>query len=53
MIEIDGLTREDFYGLPLFQTPGLVATNGAVDGVVYNGGQTGAIWNTWEWSLVG
>ncbi|WP_146792374.1 ABC transporter family substrate-binding protein [Agrococcus baldri] len=53
MIEIDRLSREDFYGLPLFQTPGLVATNGAVDGVVYNGGQTGAIWNTWEWTLAG
>ena len=53
MIEMDGLTRDDFYGLPLFQTPGLVATNGAVEGVVYNGGQTGAIWNTWEWTLVG
>lgn len=53
MIEIDRLTREDFYGLPLFQVPGLVATNGAVEGVEYNGGQTGAIWNTWEWTLVG
>lgn len=53
MIEMDALTRADFYGLPLFQTPGLVATNGTVDGVVYNGGQTGAIWNTWEWSIVG
>lgn len=52
-VEIDGLTRDDFYGLPLFQTPGLVATNGAVDGIVYNGGQTGGVWNTWEWSLVG
>lgn len=52
-IEIDTLTRQDFYGLPLFQVPGLVATNGAVEGVVYNGGQTGAIWNTWEWTLVG
>ncbi|WP_234946167.1 ABC transporter family substrate-binding protein [Agrococcus sp. Marseille-P2731] len=52
-IEIDRLSRDDFYGLPLFQTPGLVATNGGVDGVVYNGGQTGAIWNTWEWTLVG
>lgn len=51
-IEIDRLTREDFYGLPLFQVPGLVATNGTVDGVVYNGGQTGAIWNTWEWTPV-
>lgn len=53
MIEMDGLTRQDFYGLPLFQTPGLVATNGGVDGVVYNGGQTGAIWNNWEWTLAG
>lgn len=51
-IEIDRLTREDFYGLPLFQVPGLVATNGTVDGVVYNGGQTGSIWNTWEWTPV-
>ena len=52
-IEIDGHTRDDFYGLPLFQVPGLVAHNGTVDGIVYNGGQTGAIWNNWEWSLVG
>ncbi|MET4099645.1 peptide/nickel transport system substrate-binding protein [Agrococcus sp. UYP10] len=51
-IEIDRLSREDFYGLPLFQVPGLVATNGTVDGVVYNGGQTGSIWNTWEWTPV-
>lgn len=51
-IEIDRLSREDFYGLPLFQVPGLVATNGTVEGVVYNGGQTGSIWNTWEWTPV-
>jgi peptide/nickel transport system substrate-binding protein len=53
MIEIDRITRDDFYGLPLFQVPGLAATNGAVEGVAYNGSQTGIIWNTWEWTLVG
>ncbi|MGC5077720.1 ABC transporter family substrate-binding protein [Agrococcus sp. DT81.2] len=51
-IEIDRLTREDFYGLPLFQVPGLVAVNGTVDGVEFNGGQTGVIWNAWEWTPV-
>jgi peptide/nickel transport system substrate-binding protein len=51
-IEIDRMSREDLYGLPLFQVPGLIGTNGTVEGVVYNGGQTGSIWNTWEWTPV-
>lgn len=50
-VEIDTLTREDFYGLPLFQVPGMVATMGTVDGVEYMGNQTGPIWNNWEWTL--
>lgn len=52
-IQIDALTAQDFYGLPLFQTPGLFATNGNVDGVTYFGGQTGMVWNAQEWTISG
>ena len=51
-ILIDTATAEDFYGLPLFQSPGLVASDGTVDGLVYNPTQTGVIHNILEWSVV-
>lgn len=51
MIEIDTITAERGYGLPLFQSPGLVAHNGTVNGLVYNPNQTGIIHNVLEWSL--
>ncbi|WP_293694363.1 ABC transporter family substrate-binding protein [uncultured Agrococcus sp.] len=51
MTEIDTITREDGYGVPLFQSPGLVAHNGTVDGILYNPNQTGVIHNILEWSL--
>jgi peptide/nickel transport system substrate-binding protein len=52
-IEIDAKTAQDFYGLPLFQTPGIFADNGTVTGVDYFGGQTGIVWNAQEWMLAG
>ena len=52
-IEIDAATAADFYGLPLFQSPGLFADNGTVEGIEYFGGQTGIVWNAQEWTLGG
>lgn len=51
--EIDAATATDFYGLPLFQSPGLFADNGTVSGIEYFGGQTGLVWNAQEWTLAG
>lgn len=50
-IRIDTITAEEFYGLPLFQTPGLFADNGSISGVEYFGGQTGIVWNAQDWKL--
>ena len=52
-VQIDAATAKDFYGLPLFQLPGLFADNGSVTGVDYFGGQTGIVWNAQEWTLAG
>lgn len=50
-IEIDAYTAADFYGLPLFQLPGLFADNGTVTGIEHFGGQTGIFWNAQDWTL--
>ena len=52
-IQIDALTKQDAYGLPLFQLPGLFADNGTITGLEYFGGQTGIVWNAHEWTLAG
>ncbi|MFB8387067.1 ABC transporter family substrate-binding protein [Microbacterium sp. NPDC055910] len=52
-IEIDAHTAADFFGLPLFQLPGLFADNGSVTGIEHFGGQTGIVWNAQEWTLAG
>jgi peptide/nickel transport system substrate-binding protein len=49
-VEIDKLAFTDGYGLPLFQLPGLFATNGKVKNIGYFGGQTGIVWNVWDWT---
>ncbi len=49
-LQIDKLAFQDAYGLPLFQLPGLFATSGSLKGVEYFGGQTGIVWNIWDWS---
>ncbi|WP_342706644.1 ABC transporter family substrate-binding protein [Paramicrobacterium humi] len=50
-IKIDAATAKDFYGLPLFQLPGLFASNGTIDGIKYMGNQTGLVWNAQDWTL--
>ncbi|MFP3465814.1 ABC transporter family substrate-binding protein [Leifsonia sp. SIMBA_070] len=49
--QIDKQTFSDAYGLPLFQLPGVFGATSRVDGVKYNGGQSGPFWNFWEWSV--
>lgn len=49
--QIDEQTFKDGYGLPLFQLPGVFGATSRVDGVKYNGGQSGPFWNFWEWSV--
>lgn len=49
-VEIDKLLFEDFYGLPLWQSPGLIAYNSSLGGVKFMANQTGPIWNFWEWT---
>jgi peptide/nickel transport system substrate-binding protein len=51
--EIDAATAADFYGLPLFQLPGLFADNGSITGIEHFGGQTGLVWNAQEWTIAG
>jgi peptide/nickel transport system substrate-binding protein len=50
-IGIDTETAKDFYGLPLFQLPGLFADNGTITGIEYMGNQTGIVWNAQDWEL--
>ena len=52
-IKIDAATAKDFYGLPLFQLPGLFADNGTISGIDYFGGQTGIVWNIQDWTITG
>ncbi|KQO62868.1 ABC transporter family substrate-binding protein [Curtobacterium sp. Leaf261] len=48
--EIDKIAFQQAYGLPLFQSPGIFAVNKSLKGVKYFGGQTGLVWNIWDWS---
>jgi peptide/nickel transport system substrate-binding protein len=49
-LQIDAASFKDAYGLPLYQLPGLFATQGNLKGVSWFGGQTGLVWNIWDWS---
>jgi peptide/nickel transport system substrate-binding protein len=49
-VEIDTLLWQDFYGVPLFVAPGVMAHSNNVTGVVYYPGQAGVGWNYWEWA---
>jgi peptide/nickel transport system substrate-binding protein len=49
--EMDAKAFADGYGLPLFQSPGILATNDRVSGVEFMGNQTGPYWNAWEWTV--
>lgn len=48
--EVDKLLFDNYYGLPLFQSPGVIAHSERVSGVTYMANQTGPIWNYWEWT---
>jgi peptide/nickel transport system substrate-binding protein len=48
--QIDKIAFQQAYGLPLFQSPGIFAVNKSLKGVKYFGGQTGLVWNIWDWS---
>jgi peptide/nickel transport system substrate-binding protein len=49
-VQIDTLLWQDFYGVPLFVAPGVMAHSNNVTGVVYYPGQAGVGWNYWEWA---
>jgi peptide/nickel transport system substrate-binding protein len=49
-VKIDTLLWQDFYGVPLFVAPGVMAHSNNVTGVVYYPGQAGVGWNFWEWA---
>ncbi|KRA23794.1 ABC transporter substrate-binding protein [Microbacterium sp. Root61] len=52
-MQVDKLLFENFYGLPLFQSPGLEAHTDRVKGVTFMANQTGPVWNFWEWTAEG
>lgn len=52
-IQVDKLIFDNYYGLPLFQSPGVEAHTDRVSGVTFMANQTGPIWNFWEWSAEG
>jgi peptide/nickel transport system substrate-binding protein len=49
-VDIDKIAFDQGYGLPLFQLPGIFASNSTLKGVKYFGGQNGIVWNMWDWS---
>jgi peptide/nickel transport system substrate-binding protein len=48
--QIDRKLWDSAYGLPLFQTVGVVAYGDRITGVKYMPTQTGVWWNFWEWT---
>ncbi len=51
---IDKQAFSDAYGLPLFQSPGIIGAMSRITGVdTYFAGQTGPFWNFWEWTVKG
>ncbi|MES2094125.1 MAG: ABC transporter family substrate-binding protein [Actinomycetota bacterium] len=52
--KMDKQAFTDAYGLPLFQSPGIIGVANRVTGVdTYFAGQTGPFWNFWEWTVKG
>lgn len=50
--EIDKNIWSSYYGLPLFQSVGVVAVSDRVNGISsFNPNQNGVFWNTWEWTV--
>ncbi|GAB3255201.1 ABC transporter family substrate-binding protein [Arthrobacter pigmenti] len=51
MVKIDTILFETGYGLPLFQSAGITASDKRVKGMEYNPGLYGVWWNVWQWSI--
>lgn len=50
--KMDKQAFADGYGLPLFQSPGIIGVTNRITGVdTYFAGQTGPFWNFWEWTV--
>lgn len=49
-MQVDKLIFDNYYGLPIFQSPGVEAHTDRVSGVTFMANQTGPIWNFWEWT---
>ncbi|CAN5446460.1 ABC transporter family substrate-binding protein [soil metagenome] len=49
-IQVDKLLFDNYYGLPIFQSPGVEAHTDRISGVTFMANQTGPIWNFWEWT---
>ncbi|WP_375383850.1 ABC transporter family substrate-binding protein [uncultured Microbacterium sp.] len=52
-IKVDKLLFDNYYGLPLFQSPGVEAHTDRISGVTFMANQTGPVWNFWEWTAQG
>ncbi|MFW0108888.1 ABC transporter family substrate-binding protein [Rothia sp. P7181] len=51
LIQADGELFKDGYGLPLFQSPSLVAYNKSISGIDPKPGQYPATWNIVDWDI--
>jgi peptide/nickel transport system substrate-binding protein len=49
--KMDKQAFSDAYGLPLFQSPGILGVGNRVDGVTFMGNQTGPYYNVWDWTV--
>ena len=49
-MQVDKLIFDNYYGLPIFQSPGVEAHTDRISGVTFMANQTGPIWNFWEWT---
>lgn len=51
-VQIEKLLSETYTTLPFFQSVGVEAVSGRVEGIdTYNPNQNGVWWNVWEWSV--
>jgi peptide/nickel transport system substrate-binding protein len=51
LANVDKRIWQNAYGLPLYQTTGMVAYSNRVTGIVPSSGPLGVWWNVWDWRL--
>jgi peptide/nickel transport system substrate-binding protein len=51
LANVDKRIWQNAYGLPLYQTTGMVAYSNRVTGIVPSSGPRGVWWNVWDWRL--